>query len=401
MILFENKEKCCGCGSCMNSCPKNAITMKKDASGILFPEINEELCVDCGICFKSCAFQNIKETNLPIKVYGAARKDKEKLLASASGGLFAVIAEKFIADGGLVFGAAMLRRNDKPYVEHILVEKKENLPEIYRSKYVQSNTADSFKSVKSLLESGKKVLYSGTPCQIAGLKGFLKKNYSNLYTVDIICHGVPSMDFFQSYIKHIENKRNITITEYNFRDKSMGWGPVGSYTFIDKNGNEHTKKINFYDSSYYHMFINSQNYRQSCYNCKYTCSHRPGDITLGDYWGFSVKHPDAVISGGGKIDEKSGVSSVIVSTEKGKVLLDSVENEILLHESTFENAAALNPQLRKPCKKDNMYDDIMRIYSDGGYAMVEKFYAPVLRKKKLKQTIKKLVPKFLVKKLRK
>ncbi|MDD6082298.1 MAG: Coenzyme F420 hydrogenase/dehydrogenase, beta subunit C-terminal domain [Oscillospiraceae bacterium] len=399
MILFDNKEKCCGCGSCMNSCPKNAITMKKDASGILLPEINKELCIDCGICFKSCAFQNVTETNSPIKVYGAARKNKEKLLESASGGLFAVIAEKIITDGGVVFGAAMLRRNDNLYVEHISVEKKENLSAIYRSKYAQSNTAYSYKSVKLLLESGKKVLYSGTPCQIAGLKGFLRKNYSNLYTVDIICHGVPSVDFFQSYIKYIENKRNITIKEYNFRDKSMGWGPVGSYTFIDKNGNEHIKKMKFYDSSYYHMFINSQSYRQSCYICKYACPHRPGDITLGDYWGFSLKHPGAVISGGGQFDERFGISSVIVSTEKGNKLLESVENEILLQESTFENVSALNPQLTQPCKKGDMYDDIMKNYCSGGYAMVEKFYAPVLRKKKLKQVIKKFVPKFILKKL--
>lgn len=392
-FLVDKKEHCCGCSACMNVCPKSAITMKADEFGFVYPKIDDTLCIQCGLCEKTCAFQHVNETNSPLQVYAAARKDKNQIMKSTSGGIFAVLAEAVIADGGVVFGCSMEYRDNEFSPEHKMVDRCEDLIQLQGSKYVQSKIGKTFCDVKDVLLSGRKVLFSGTPCQIAGLKSFLRKDYDNLITVDIICHGVPSSAFFNAYIDYHEKKKKIRVTEFKFRDKENGWGLNVLMKAIDHQGTEKMIRFPHYKSSYFCMFLDAQIYRESCYHCKYTCSHRPADITLGDFWGISVEHPEAVSSNGGCLNTQTGISVVILNTEKGISFFKDVEKDCHTHPSSFERAAKHNPQLREPSKKGNMYDAIMKCFREGGYHSVDKYYMPFLRKKILKQTIKKIIRK--------
>lgn len=390
-FLVDKKKNCCGCSACMNICPKNAITMKEDKLGFVYPDIDDTLCVECKLCKKVCAFQHINESNSPLKVYAASRKDKDLIMKSASGGIFAVLAESVIADDGVVFGCSMEYGNDHFSPEHIMIDCYEDLIKLQGSKYVQSKIGNTYNHVKKNLLSGKKVLFSGTPCQVAGLKSFLGKDYDNLFTVDIICHGVPSSAFFNAYIEYQEKKKKIKITEFKFRDKESGWGLNVFMKFINNKGIEKNIRFPSYKSSYFLMFLDAQIYRESCYNCKYTCSHRPADITLGDFWGIAKEHPEALSSNGGNLDMQTGISAVILNTEKGILFFKNIKEKCDMYLSSFEKAEKYNPQLRTPSKKGIMYDSIMKCFYEGGYDSVEKYYRPFLIKKNVKQTVKKII----------
>lgn len=399
--LFNDKSNCCGCGACVNICPKNAISFKADDYGFLFPEIEETLCIDCGLCQKVCYFQNNEEISSPLKVFAAARRDETKIMSSSSGGIFAVLAESIISDGGVVFGCSMEYKEGTLSAEHILIDTSNELLKLQGSKYVQSNIGCTYKQVKDYLEKGKKVLYSGTPCQIAGLNGYLRKKYDKLLTIDIICHGVPSLDFFRGYIHNIERRENITITDYKFRDKKNGWGLHAVIFFKDKNGNNNIKSFPYYKSSYFNMFIDSHIYRDSCYKCKYACKNRPADITLGDYWGITLVHPELKTKDGKIFDLNKGVSVILANTETGMREIENISLKCHMIESDFERASKYNNQLREPSTKGTLRDSIMQCYKQGGYNKVEKYYSPFLRKKKIKKFIKKFVPKKIISILKK
>nr|MCR4903058.1 Coenzyme F420 hydrogenase/dehydrogenase, beta subunit C-terminal domain [Butyrivibrio sp.] len=195
-VLFENKKDCCACGACLNICPKQAISMHEDEYGFIYPVVDEKLCIGCGACKKDCSYQNKDETNVPLECYAAVSKNKDQAKRSASAGIFSALATKTLLNGGVVYGAAF----DKAWnVNHISIGSADELYKLQGSKYTQSNTGKTFSEVKKALIEGKNVLYSGTPCQIAGLKGFLGKDYNNLLTVDIVCHGVPNNKMFKEY----------------------------------------------------------------------------------------------------------------------------------------------------------------------------------------------------------
>lgn len=371
--------------------------MSKNVAGFLYPEINASLCVDCGLCVKSCAFQNIQETNSPIEVYAAVRKDREKLKKSVSGGLFAVFAEKIISEGGVVAGCSMNQVDGKLYPMHIIVEDTEELLKLQGSKYVQSDMADVFSHIKKRLLTGRMVLFSGTPCQAAGLKGYLKKEYDNLIIVDLICHGVPSISMFQDYIALLEENRNIKINQFRFRVKTGQSGLSGEILYTTKNGKIQAECITPKVSSYYSYFLNASMYRESCYVCPYTCEHRPGDITIGDFWGFTKLYND-FDTNNFKIND--GISAVIVNTSKGKKFFESVKDTLSLYESCYQDAALKNSQLVQPSERGTDYKKVMDAYYTVGYKGVEKLFAPVLRKYKIRQIIKKCIPQALLKRLR-
>ena len=395
--LYKDKSKCCGCSSCFNSCPKGAISMIRDEDGFLYPDIDNEKCVDCGICVKSCAFQHIKETNTPITVDAAVRLDKERLKKSASGGMFAVIAEKIIAENGVVYGCSMERVDGKLYPMHIKAENLNELAPILGSKYVQSDPGNVFKDIKKQLSAGRKVLFCGTPCQAAGLKGFLKKDWDNLLILDLVCHGVPSIGMFQDYISYTEKKKGITIENFRFRAKTGKIGHTGEMVYKDKNGISKKQLLTPKISSYYSFFLSAQMDRQSCYVCPYSCENRPGDLTIGDFWGFGKKYSD--------YDKEQfviadGISVVSVNTEKGSAFWQEIKDQVAVYHSDYSSAADRNPQLVTPSKKGDKYDLLRETYRTQGYAGVEKLFAPALRKYKIKQFIKKLLPESLIKKIR-
>ncbi len=359
MRLFNEKQDCCGCMACMNICPKQAIIIRPDEDGFTFPEIKNELCVECGMCKNVCVFQNPSLTERePIVTYVAINKNTDMILNSASGGIFGAFASLIFEKKGVVFGCAY---NDNMEPEHICVDNQFDMKRIQGSKYVQSNINTTYQEAQKYLHDGRCVLFTGTPCQIAGLKSYLDKEYSNLITADIICHGTPSSGFFKGYIRHLEKKIQGRVIDFKFRDKSKGWGHMGKVIF-KKKGKVLEKIITPQASSYYNYFMNGFICRESCYECKYACGNRAGDFTMGDYWGIEKAHPEIGI--------KNGVSVLLVNSKKGMSLVDEISKYLTLTKSTFEQASEQNKQLSKPIAKSDKRDVILNTWREGGYKSV-------------------------------
>ena len=397
-LLYSEKKDCCGCRACMNACPMSAITMEMDEYGFYYPIINEETCIGCNKCVKTCSFQTKEETNEPIDSYAAVCKQDEVLKKSASGGVFATLANYIISEKkGLVCGAAY---DEEWNVNHILIDNLENLSKLQGSKYVQSNTNTTYKDVKTALDEGRVVLYSGTPCQIAGLNGYLGKQYENLWTVDLVCHGVPSGKMLKDYVEVLQKQNNGKVVDFNFRDKTKGWGINGSCV-IQKGSEKKKKDLWQSASSYLYYFSNAYIYRDSCYSCKYASKNRPADLTIGDFWGIERVHPELLKKR--EWDEKKGISLIVANTEKGKDLIADVSDKFVLEKSTFENVALYNHQLREPSSKklDNV---IMDLYEKEGWESVDERFHKVMGFRKHTSKIKSLIPnklKTMLKKLKK
>ena len=383
-ILYEAKEDCCGCGACVNCCPKQAISMEEDELGFLYPKINESLCINCNQCKRVCAFQNITVDHTPLETFAAVSCDRKLAAKSASGGIFATLAKQVLEAGGVVCGAVFA---EDWRVQHILIDDVEQLEKLQGSKYTQSDTGKTFLETRQALQAGKKVLYSGTPCQIAGLYGFLGKEDENLLTVDIICHGVPSNQMLLAYLKHMEQEEHGEVVSFTFRDKKIGWGINGSVDLMS-NGKIKHKKLWQSASSYLYYFSKGWVYRENCYRCKYACSHRPADLTIGDYWGIEKVHPEYLKNGW---DESEGISVIIVNTEKGQTYLKQLDGYIQLKPSKFEKAALSNRQLNRPSTPGKRAE-IMEEYFRGGWGAVEKRYRDNVRIRRYSSQAKALLP---------
>lgn len=231
VVLFENKSDCCACRACLNVCSKSAISMKPDADGFLYPEIDPNKCVECGVCKRVCKYKT-SDLNAVESTYAVTNRDEKQIMKAASGGLFSAAASAILSDGGCVFGATLTFDSGYPDTHHIMVENKEELWKLQGSKYVQSRIGRTYQLAKECLQNGRTVLFSGTPCQIAGLKSYLGKVYENLYTMDLICHGVPSAEFFDGYIQELNKKYRGKVTEYKFRDKTKGWGMNTAFEIV-------------------------------------------------------------------------------------------------------------------------------------------------------------------------
>lgn len=388
-VLFINKSDCCACGACENICSQKAITMQEDEYGFFYPVIDDSKCVGCSMCKSVCGFQNKKIENDPLEVYAAVAREKNIVEKSASGGIFTAIARAVLLDNGLIVGAAL---QEDYSVEHVIVEDEDGLEKLQGSKYTQSKINNVFSIVEKHLKKEEKVLFSGTPCQVAGLKSYLKKEYNNLITVDVICHGVPNNRMFQDYIRIIESKENGRISFFTFRDKSIGWG-INASVII----NGHKKKIWQSMSSYLYYFTKGWIYRDSCYGCGYACSHRLSDITLGDYWGIEKQHPEYLGKNGW--DETKGISVVIVNTEKGVEYIKQVSSYIELKSSTFEKASEANGQLKYPSNPGKR-NEILDVYIDGGWNALESRFIKQIGWRYYSSPIKNIIPKIIKRKLK-
>lgn len=372
-ILFEEKEDCCGCGACMNICPKKAIHMVEDKDGYLYPEIDQYLCVQCGKCKSVCVYQNGMQRSAPIQVKAAMNLNTDQLNKSSSGGIFSVLAESVLEKKGVVYGAGYSRKDSELIVKHLRIDSFDTLKLIQGSKYTQSVIDDAYSLVKRDLISGSKVLFSGTPCQVAGLKGFLGREYENLYTVDVICHGVPNQRQFSSFIKYFEKKYGGKVEALSFRDKAHGWSDY--YIRADirkKNGSLKTKYIYCKTSAYYWYFLNSDIFRKNCYSCPYANKLRVGDITLGDFWGIEKVHSELFNKENWKNGLYSGISCVLVNTAKGEELYQMCQEKISSETSFFERAAQENGQLKHPSIISEQRKQILNIWREYGYEKVQK-----------------------------
>lgn len=385
LTLFENKKDCCACGVCALVCPHGAITMRADEEGFVYPYVNEEKCISCGLCKKMCAFQNKRETNEPIKAYALARKDAISLKKSASGGVFAGLAEQWIEQGGVVFGASLRKCNGKLVPCHVSAQSKEELFPLLGSKYVKSDLGQTFLETKELLENGRKVLFSGTPCQIAALKNWLRKDYSELLTIDLVCHGVPDSAMFCDYIEVESKKIGHTIEDFRFRDKEKGWGMNAKLIYSEK-GQQCSVCIPSNSSSFYELFLRGEIYRENCYSCPYANSHRPGDMTIGDYWGIEKQHPE-YLKPEGTLDCEEGVSLLIINTKKGEEAFEKFSSAFKYYPSTFEKAAEYNGQLDHPSRPGSKRREILDLYRDKGYKAVDRWVVMGKKKEKIKDGI--------------
>lgn len=319
MIKIEKKKDCCSCGACANVCPKNCIALKSDKEGFLYPKIDKEKCVDCGLCEKVCPIVNAeKKQESVLKSYAAFSPDNELRKKSSSGGMFSLFADKILESGGVVYGAAF----DKKFlVHHIGIENKNELYKLQGSKYFQSRTENTFKEVNDNLNNGRKVLYTGTACQIAGLKSFLKKDYDNLYTIDVLCHGTPSPKVWRKYIAEQENKNGGKLTEVFFRKKDTGWKTYSVELEFDNL--KKYKKI-FGQDIFMKLFLHNICLRPSCHDCKFKSLERDSDITIGDAWGIEQHSPE--------MDDNMGASVVLVHSQKGLELFNNIQDEVKLKE---------------------------------------------------------------------
>lgn len=379
MINITNKMDCCGCWACVQRCPKQCIMMNEDEEGFLYPKVNTDLCIECGLCEDVCPIIHQSDLRSPLKVYAAKNPNEEIRIKSSSGGIFTMLAEKIINDGGIVFGA---RFNEKWEVIHDYAKDGVGVELFRGSKYVQSQIIDSYKCAEKFLKEGKKVLFSGTPCQIAGLNNFLRKEYANLLSVDVACHGVPSPKVWREYLKSISLSANVVDTEMNilptnidssieritFRDKKYGWKSFGLGIYI-KSVNSSNECQFLYESMkkniFLQGFLKDLYLRPSCHACPARKGKSKSDITIADYWGIS-----SVIK---NFDDDKGVSLILINTEKGDLIYDELHTYSVL--TKYEQAIVSNPCLEHSVAIPNYRQKFWNEFNAEGVNVIPKICA--------------------------
>lgn len=357
--------ECTGCSACANICPKNCISMVSDDYGFLYPQINNDKCINCSICEKTCPVLNKKEQEISNEVISYAAKTNNENIRkqSSSGGIFSVIAENILENDGIVYGAAF---DENFVVKHISVSSLDGLDLLRRSKYVQSDLNNSFKTVESNLKNGKPVLFTGTPCQVEGLLAYLKKTYDNLITMDFVCHGVPAPNVWEYYKTLLENQYKSSITNISFRDKSLGWKTYSMRVEFE-NGNVYCTA--FGNDPYMKAFLANLDLRDSCYSCKFKNTKHKSDITVADYWGIDKTTPE--------IDDDKGLSLLLVNTEKGVSLLSDIEKELTLTKTDVEKSFNYNPCIIKSAQEHSFSRYFLNAYNKGDFSKtVEKCLDP-------------------------
>lgn len=355
--------KCSSCGACANVCSRGAINMQLDKEGFYRPVINRSICSKCGACERVCPWtrdvSNPNDSSVSPKTIAAYVKDEQLRLASSSGGIFSVLAESVLDDGGVVVGVAQVAPTR---FEHVVIENKANLSKLRGSKYVQANAGIIYKQVRMLLIDGRKVLFSGTPCQVAALYSFLgEKYFKNLWTIDVVCHGTPSVTVFEKYIRERECIASAPISLSSFRDKLEGWRSF-SMKLIQRS--DSCDKIvyskNLKMDSFLRLFLRNVCLNKSCSSCHYGKLPRIADVTLGDYWNVADVHPE--------MDDDKGVSVVLLNTNHGEKLFAKASSNIKHCTSTLEKAIAGNPCIvrssREHFRRMEFFDDLARLTMD-------------------------------------
>lgn len=391
-VLFVNPEECCACRACSNVCPKDAISFVEDKFGFWFPSVDESLCINCGRCQSVCNFHSdaIDLRKTPIKGYAATLKDKSLIKNSTSGGVFMAMAEWILSKGGCVFGCVW---DSNMNAVHVCAETMEQVYPMQGSKYVQSNIGNSYFEVKKKLQEDRYVLFSGTPCQVAALKSYLgNKEYDKLFTLDLVCHGVPNNKFFHQYLSVLEKQYKGKVTDFHFRHKRPDWLNGSIWMRIRKGKRSVVRELFHIESIYFGVFSKkNQSCRQSCSNCKYACSQRVGDMTIGDFWGFQKNKIE--------FEYKDGLSCVLVNDTK--ILPILCELNLYLQEVPVDSIINGNGQLRHPYCKDEKWDYVMNTSAKNEFDSLAKAYSEInsrqIRRAKIKRAIPQKILLFLKK----
>lgn len=378
-MLMVDLEKCTGCGACVQRCPKQCISWKKGEFDFWYPEIQKDRCIACGMCERVCPIEKALPELERQRVFAAVHRSADVLAGSTSGGAFSAIAEIILEQNGVVYGAAM---DDEMRVRHIRVDNESGMRQLRGSKYLQSNTEENFRLAESDLKAGKKVLYSGTPCQIDGLKSYLSKEYENLYTADIVCHGVGSQSYFDKYMT-FARKRYGDIRSLQFRAKTFsGWSCSGSVT-VGNSGGEKTLPYRDHDNYYYAYFLSGEIYRSCCYTCKYANTQRVGDYSLGDYWGVEALKLS--------LHTENGCSLLFVNNAHAQGLLAKV-TALDMVETTVEQATYRNHQLKAPTSMNPARPQRIKEYNTLSGEEIQRAYLRTHRKTVIKGMLKSMIP---------
>lgn len=381
MIQIQRKADCCGCSACYNACTHNAICFKSDNEGFRYPEVIEDRCIECGLCEKVCPIINRDATLRRVTnktIFACRLTDDTVLKRSSSGGAFPAIALTILNKGGIVVGATYTSDME---VTHIIIETPQDIVKLQGSKYVQSNLEHIFIDIRTLLKGGRLVLFSGTPCQVDGLKHFLIKDYPNLITVDIVCHAVASPRVFHDYVDFVSKQHGDRLSWINMRDKDKrGWGHVYSQKLCFKKKGEviDSPKVVGWNFLYFSQFFN----RPSCHECRYANLDRPGDFTISDLWDDNNTLPD--------FKDSRGASMMMLNTERSIELFNEIKTRIVFCEIPLETA--LQPNLQGPTSYREDRDTFWSYYHKHGF---ENTYNHFFKKKMtLKRFIKKGIQYF-------
>ena len=388
MIDIKNKQDCCGCSACAQRCPKQCITMAEDEEGFLYPQVDTSKCVDCHLCEKVCPVINKYEARIPLNVYAAKNSDDEVRRSSSSGGIFTLLAEQTIKDGGVVFGACW---DNEWKIRHDYVDNISNLQKFRSSKYLQSVIGDSYLKAEQFLKTDRKVMFTGTPCQVAGLKHFLRKEYDNLLAVEVICHSVPSPGVWQQYLTTRLTTlkwEKSDIRNISFRGKKTGWK---TYSFVIENENGNILTELSSKNAFMRGFLADLYTRPSCHACPAKQLRSGSDITLGDFWGIESLMPE--------IDDDKGVSAIIVNSDKGKQVLHNIDIE--LYEVQYDELTTRNPAL---VKSFPITPKRTEFFKENGFTFEEKVKRLAKKTFSMKtlayRIVRKVIPNAIVKILR-
>lgn len=354
----DNKYLCSGCTACKAVCPVDAIEMVRDEEGFKYPKINKEKCIDCNLCKNVCPNVKKSSENEMIEAHGAKLKDLEGRKTSRSGGAFIAISDYILNQNGIIYGSVLNRDFS---VSHSRATNKEERDLFKGSKYVQSDMNDTIKQVIEDLKNGHKVLFSGTPCQVGGVIAAVpKKLQDNLFTIDILCHGVPSNMVYEEFLKYIEEKENKKIKEFIFRDKSFGWS-THYETFIFEDNSKITTEF------FRNLFYGHNVLRPSCFKCNYANVNRPADITIADFWGVDEIAPE--------FHDETGVSLAIINSEKGKEIFENVKDDYDTAPCSLENCIKYAYTLRHPTEEPEEREEFWNDYSEKEFKDIIEKYA--------------------------
>lgn len=361
--------QCTSCTACYSVCPVEAIEMIQNEKGFYRPAIDQEKCIDCLQCTKVCpANREIQKSDFAQEVYACWSLREKVRENSSSGGIFTHLAEKIIEKSGIVFGAAF---SSDHQIAHISVREKEELLYLQGSKYVQSNVGDSFRQIHALLEEGEKVLFAGVPCQVAGLKNFLRnQEISNLFLIDLVCHGCPSPRVYKDYLSHQQEVHQKKIESLSFRRKRFGWHDFGMEICF-QGGKKYFQ--NLFTDPYIVGFLKNYFLNDSCYSCKFANTHRQGDITIADFWGYQPEE--------GYPDDNLGITLLIVNTLKGKKMYEEIGDQIISCSKTLSEAVEGNGALREASFKNHRYEEFWQDYQKASFVeLISNYFAPRKRK---------------------
>lgn len=382
-IWGNNKEKCTGCTACANVCAKNCISMKSDSLGFKYPIIDNKLCVKCGLCKRVCPIDN----DLPYikgykQIFYGISRDEKVIMSSSSGGAFSELVHLVEQQKGQYHCYAAAFTNEE--VAHVCISNTVDLYKQKKSKYTQSVLGDTFRKIKVDVENNLFVVFAGTPCQVDGLKSFLRyRHYDNLLTIDLLCTGVCSPMLFTNHIRYLQQERGQNIVNYDMRKKCYknGVWHIMDTEIVFQNGVCEEKEKNYFVGCFRQHIA----YRDSCYQCKYTNSNRVGDITLGDYWKFTPQFTE---------NESKGISVIIANTDKGKIWANRLRQSMLLEETSIDDIRIQQPALRHPVNrpKFKILKDITTI--EGSVKFMKRYYRGAL-KIRLLSAVSHALPKKL------